>query len=80
MLTSRWHADLGGVAVEWRWIRGRPRVVGVYVNNAPLDHYVLAVEQDVEDCQDQFELILNWFMKRRDGDGSGKQQPPHNAS
>ena len=59
--------------MEWRWIRGRPRAAGVYVNNAPLRaRGGAAVEQIVENYQDQFELILIWFMQRRDGDGSGE--------
>ena len=63
--------------VESRWSGADPRSAGVgagvYANNAPLRaRGGAAVEQIVENYQDQFELILIWFMQRRDGDGSGE--------
>ena len=58
--------------MESRWSGADPRSdgvgAGVYANNAPLRaRGGAAVEQIVENYQDQFELILIWFMQRRDG-------------
>ena len=75
--------NLGGATVEYAGMVRGGRRRAVYANNAPLRaRSGVEVERRVENYQDQFELILIWFMQRRDGDGSGtcKQQHRHNAS